>query len=137
MSAFVDTNVLIYAADRAAPTPRKTQIARELLLQPKLHISVQVLNEFTVNARHPKKLNLSLKDEVRWIETWLQLTVHSLTIDCFLKARHLQGNYMLSHWDSMILAAAEIAGCQTLYSEDLNTGQQYGGVKVVNPFAKC
>jgi len=53
--AFVDTNVLVYAADESKPTPRKTRIARELLLQRGLVLSVQVLSEFTVNARNEKK----------------------------------------------------------------------------------
>ena len=47
MSAFVDTNILVYAADEAAPVPQKTIIARELLLQRDLHLSAQVLSEFT------------------------------------------------------------------------------------------
>ena len=59
--AFVDSNVLVYAADEALPVPRKTRIARELLLQSGLHLSVQVLNEFTVNARNPAKLNLDAR----------------------------------------------------------------------------
>ena len=57
--AFVDTNILVYAADETKPISRKTRIARELLLRRGLHLSVQVLNEFTVNARNPEKLNLS------------------------------------------------------------------------------
>ncbi len=135
MSAFVDTNVLIYAADRCAPIPRKTRIARELLLQPGLHLSVQVLNEFTVNARHPKKLNLSFDEELRWIESWLRYPVHALTTETFLRARYYQQKFKLSHWDSLILASAESAGCRRLYSEDLNPGQRYRQVEVVNPFA--
>ena len=135
MSAFIDTNVLIYAADTCAPIPRKTRIARKLLLQPELHLSVQVLNEFTVNARHPKKLNLSFDQELHWIECWLRYPVHSITTATFLRARYFQHKFQLSHWDSLILASAEGADCQRLYSEDLNPGQRYEQIEVVNPFA--
>ena len=135
MSAFIDTNVLIYAADKCAPLPRKTKIARELLLQPNLHLSVQVLNEFTVNARNPKKLNLRFEEEIRWIESWLRYPVHAMTTAAFLRARYYQKKFTLSHWDCLILASAEGAGCQRLYSEDLNAGQIYEGIEVVNPFA--
>tara|TARA_R100000027_G_scaffold26772_2_gene19430 strand:- start:6767 stop:7201 length:435 start_codon:yes stop_codon:yes gene_type:complete len=135
MSAFVDTNILIYAADKCAPIPKKTQIARELLRLPGLNLSVQVLNEFTVNARHPKKLNLNFEEELRWIECWLRFPVHALSTQTFLRARYYQQKFTLSHWDSLILASAEGAGCQRVYSEDLNVGQSYEGIEVVNPFA--
>lgn len=136
MNAFVDTNVLVYAADKSSPIPRKTRIARELLLQAELHLSVQVLNEFTVNAKHPKKLNLCFEDELRWVECWLRYPVHPLTVETFLRARFYQQKYNLSHWDSLILAAAERAECGRLYSEDLNPGQRYEAIEVVNPFAE-
>lgn len=135
MNAFVDTNILVYAADKCSPIPRKTRIARELLLQPGLNLSVQVLNEFTVNARHPRKLNLSFEEELFWIESWLRYPVHSLTVKTFLRARLYQQKYSLSHWDSLILASAESADCQRLYSEDLNPNQRYEKTEVVNPFA--
>lgn len=135
MNAFVDTNVLVYAADKSSPVPLKTRIARELLLQPDLHLSVQVLNEFTVNARHPKKLNLRFEEELRWIESWLRFPVHPLTVETFLRARFFQQKYGLSHWDSLILASTASAECRRLYSEDLNPGQSYEGIEVVNPFA--
>ena len=136
MAAFVDTNILIYAADKSAPVPRKTSIARELLLQPELHLSVQVLNEFTVNARHPKKLNLRFGEEVKWIESWLRYPVHAITPETFLRARYYQQKYSLSHWDGLILASAEGANCQRLYSEDLNPGQFYDRIEVINPFER-
>ena len=132
--AFVDTNILVYAADETNPICRKTRIARELLLQPGLHFSVQVINEFTVNARHPKKLNLSPKEEFDWIERWLLFPVHAMTVETFLEARLFQERYQVSHWDGLILAAAKEMRCETLYSEDLNAEQLYDGIKAINPF---
>ena len=133
--AFVDTNILVYAADESAPTARKTRIARELLLQRGLCLSVQVLNEFTVNARSRRKLNLSASEELEWIERWLLLPIQPMTSETFLGARLFHERYQVSHWDGLILAAAKNAGCVTLYSEDLQDGQSYDGITVVNPFA--
>ena len=65
---FVDSNVLVCAAEEKTPQVRKTTIARELLLQPQRHFSVQVLSEFVVNARHPQKLNLPREREQRWLQ---------------------------------------------------------------------
>jgi predicted nucleic acid-binding protein len=132
--AFVDTNILVYAADETKPISRKTRIARELLLRRGLHLSVQVLNEFTVNARNPKKLNLSAQEELEWTERWLLFPVHAMTVETFLEAQLLHERYQVSHWDGLILAAAKETRCEILYSEDLNPGQTYDAVEAVNPF---
>ena len=133
-SAFVDTNILVYAAAGAAYQSRKTRIARELLLQRKLYISIQVLNEFTANARHPKKLNLNRREEQEWLGQWMRLKVLPLTIDSYLKALHIHLCFQFSHWDSLILASAVQADCKILYSEDLNHGQEIHGLRIINPF---
>jgi len=133
-NAFVDTNVLVYAADERWPLDRKTVIARELLLGRHLHLSVQVLSEFVVSARHPQKLNLSQEKEREWISQWMRLPIAPVTVDLFQAALALHLRFRISHWDALIVAAALEAGCETLYSEDLNDGQDYDGVRVVNPF---
>ncbi len=133
-NVFVDTNILVYAADTAASQSRKVRIARELLLQRNLCISIQVLNEFTVNARHPRKLNLNRHEEQEWLSQWMRLKVLPLTIDSYLEALRIHLRFKLSHCDSLILAAAVQAGCKTLYSEDLNPGQKIHGVHIINPF---
>ena len=133
-SAFVDSNILVYAADDAMPMARKTRIARELLRQRGLHLSVQVLNEFTVNARHRTKLNLSPERERQWLRAWLHFPVVPLSVDTFLAARLIHARYQLSHWDSLIVASAQETKCSILYSEDLNHGQDFDGLELVNPF---
>ena len=132
--AFVDTNVLVHAADEATPIPEKTRQARDLLCHRGLHISVQVLNEFTANARHPHKLNLSPSVEWEWVQRWLLFPIQPLTTDCYLLARLFHERYQVSHWDGLILAAAKVANCEILYSEDLNTSQFYDQIQVINPF---
>jgi predicted nucleic acid-binding protein len=135
--AFVDTNILVYAADESLPISRKTRIARELLLQRGLHLSVQVLDEFTANARNVNKLNLSPQEEYEWIEHWLLFPIQALTTESFLDARLFHERYCVSHWDGLILASAKEANCEILYSEDLQSGQEYDGIEVVNPFTAC
>lgn len=133
-NAFVDTNVLVYAAEEKTPTARKTTIARELLLLPDLHFSVQVLSEFVVSARRPTKLNLPRDREQRWLQGWLLRPVASITTGTFLRALAIHHRYQISHWDALILASARELDCAVVYSEDLSHGQDYDGVKVINPF---
>jgi len=136
MSAMVDTNVLVYAADPADPSPAKTRVARELLSRPDLQLSVQVLSEFVANARHPAKLALDRDQERQWLRAWLRFPVAPLTAETFVAAIAIHRRHRLSHWDSMILAVASELGCDTLFSEDLQHGRSYDGVRVVNPFAE-
>ena len=133
-SAFVDTNILVYAAEEVVPLPPKARAARELLLRRGLCLSVQVLNEFVANARNPAKLNLTRAQEGEWVSQWLRLHVLPLTSDSFMGALEIHLRYGLSHWDSLIIACANHANCEILYSEDLNHGQTYGTARVVNPF---
>ncbi len=132
--AFVDTNVLVYAAEERIPSPRKTLIARELLLQRDLVISVQVLNEFVANARHPGKLAFTPEQEDDWLVRFLQFEIAPLTLETFLTAKRLHQDHRISHWDSLILAAATGMKCAIVYTEDLNHGQDYDGLIVINPF---
>ena len=133
-NAFVDTNILVYAAEEKTPQDRKTGIARELLLLPGLQFSVQVLNEFIASARHPQKLNLSREREQRWLHGWLLRPVAGITTETFLRALAIHARYQISHWDALILASAKEMGCVIVYSEGLNHGQDFDGVRVINPF---
>jgi len=133
-NVFVDTNILVYAAAEFTPIQRKTAIARDLLLLPGIHFSLQVLNEFVAVSRRPDKLNLPPERERRWLEACLLRPVASLSTRTFLTALSIHGRYGISHWDSLIVASAKEAHCTTLYSEDLSHGQNYDGVTVVNPF---
>jgi len=135
MSALVDTNVLVYAADGTNPPPAKTRVARELLTRSDLHLSVQILSEFVANARHPAKLALAPDQERQWLRAWLRFPVAPLTPETFVTAIGIHHRHQLSHWDSMVLATASELGCDTLFSEDLQHGRRYGEIRVVDPFA--
>lgn len=133
-SAFVDSNILIYAAEESSPATRHTLVAREVLRQRELWISVQVLNEFIVNARKPNKLNLSQSQQRQWLEYLQLFQVASVTWQTFIQALIIHTRYQLSHWDSLIIASAKETDCEIIYSEDLSHDQEYDGVKVINPF---
>jgi predicted nucleic acid-binding protein len=133
-NAFVDTNILIYAADQDVNPGRNTRIAREILHLENLVISVQVVNEFIVNCRNSRKLGLDPSDEQAWLQRLFRLDVTSQSPDTVFLALRLQAFHSLSHWDSLIIASALEAECATLYSEDLAHGENYDGVIVTNPF---
>lgn len=134
--AFVDTNILVYAAAKSPQIDYKTRIARELLRQDNLWLSVQVLNEFTVNARHHRKLNLTAREEYEWVQRWLLFQIKEMSVTSYLNARCFHERYQISHWDGLILAAAEETNCKILYSEDLQHKQTYDGITVINPFTE-
>jgi predicted nucleic acid-binding protein len=133
-NAFIDTNILIYAADPDINPGRQTRLAREILFQEHLVISVQVINEFIANSRNPNKLALDPSDERAWLQKFFRLEVASQSPDTVYLALRLQAFHSLSHWDALIVASALEADCTTLYSENLGHGANYDGVTVINPF---
>ena len=127
MPVFLDTNILGYLLDSG----KKEKIARRLA-SAQCHVSVQVLNEFIAVCRKAGKdreTTYALADAIANASI-----VHDITISTYRLAQALATRYQLSHWDSLIVAAATLAQCETLYSEDLQHGQVIGTVKVVNPF---
>ena len=134
---FVDTNVLLYAASLAPEDEAKRGRALEVLTEPDLAVSVQVLQEFYHQATRPtRSARLSQEEALRFLEPVLGLHIQPLTIDLFHSAVALSRSYGVSYWDGAILAAAKAAGCEDLYSEDLSAGQRYDGVQVLNPLAR-
>jgi len=81
-----------------------------------------------------KKLNLTPEMEFDWIQQWLLFPIQAMSAESFLEARLFHERYQVSHWDGLILAAAKESKCSTLYSEDLQTGQTYETITVINPF---
>ena len=134
---FVDTNVLIYAHDQSAG-PRHEQakqLLQELWESRNGCLSVQVLQEFYVNVTQkvPKPLAPEATAQIiADLSTW---QVHQPGAKDVLDAITLQGRYQLSFWDAMIVASAMALGCEILWSEDLNPGQNFATVAVRNPFA--
>ena len=132
---FVDTNVLLYAASILPEEEAKRLRARELLTEPDLAVSVQVLQEFYHQATRPTRPGrLTDDDAVRFLEPVLQMRVQAVTFGVFRDAVSIRRRFGLSYWDAAILAAARALGCDAVYSEDLSAEQDYGGIRVVNPF---
>jgi predicted nucleic acid-binding protein len=132
---FVDTNVLLYTIDEEPASHEKRQRAQQLLLTERWGWSIQVAAEFFVNAVSPKRpFRLTAADAAAFVETWLSYPTLPLTADLVRQAIALHQRFQLSYWDAAIVAAAKQMGCRIVYSEDLNDGQDYDGVRVVNPF---
>ena len=97
-------------------------------------MSGQVLAEFYFNAVRPNKLNLPHSVALEWIDDFHRFPVVAVTADLVAQGARCAERYKISYWDGAIVAAAQEIGADTLYTEDLNHGQRYGSVRVVNPF---
>ena len=129
---FVDTNVLLYAASLLPEDVGKRSRALELLAEPDLAVSVQVLQEFYHQATRPAPLTHD--DAMLFIEPILSLPVQAVTAEVFHAAVEISHRFGLSYWDGAILAAARAIGCDAVYSEDMSSEQDYDGLQVINPF---
>ena len=137
---FIDSNVLIYSYDSA--DPRKQSVAAalvaDLLVQGNGAVSVQVLGEFFSSITRRIANPLSVEEAGRAVEaigSSATLDVLSIDMPMVWRAISTHSRYGTTYWDSLIIAAAERAGCSTILSEDFNPGQSYHGILAVNPFA--
>jgi predicted nucleic acid-binding protein len=132
LKPFLDTNILVYAS--LSDDPRR--LTAEQILLAGGTISAQVLNEFTNVAR--AKLGWSWAE----IEATLDLVrsrvsrVRALTADTHAAALVLARDHGLALYDALIVAAAIEAGCDILYSEDMQHGRVIGGLTIRNPFVE-
>ncbi len=132
---FVDTNILLYSLDFEPFQPEKAVIANDILACSDLVLSVQVLQEFYVQATNPRRPDALPHDfAVKLIQKWLRFQIQENTVDILQSALVFKDRFQTSFWDASILAAAKSSRCPQLLSEDLNHGQNYDGVTVINPF---
>ncbi|WP_027545250.1 PIN domain-containing protein [Bradyrhizobium sp. WSM2254] len=129
MSAFLDTNILVYAQQ----TGTKATISQDLIDQGGT-ISVQVLNELAnvlrrKQGRSWRDIELLFDDIDNTLDPALPLTANTSRA-----ALALVQNDGLAFYDALIVAAAIEAGCDILYSEDMQHGRSIGGLTIVNPF---
>jgi predicted nucleic acid-binding protein len=128
--AFLDTNVLLYAFNRADwRHPR----AEELIV-PLAVVSVQVLNEFVAAARVKLRLPWNEIIEALSIINGVLSEPRALTPEIHRAAVKMSATLGYHIYDSLIIASALDAGCTVLYSEDLQDGQVIGGLTIRNPF---
>jgi predicted nucleic acid-binding protein len=132
---FFDTNILIYSISADPTEAGKRDRAIALLDENNGAVSVQVLQEFYVQATRPSRPRpLSHALAVGFIAKWTRFPVQDMTLAILNAALEIKANHRLSYWDSAVVAAARALGCRTLYSEDLSHGRQIDGIRIVNPF---
>lgn len=133
---FLDTNVLLYAASQQVlPADEgKHEIALGVIGEGEFAISAQVLQEFYANAIKLKPQPLPAAEAERWVDLLGEVECVGIDHRLVSEGIRLSQRYETSYWDGAIIAAAHAAGATTLVSEDLNHGQKYGDVTVVNPF---
>lgn len=131
---FVDTNVLVYADDArdGVKQAKARDLLRRLLTDGTGKVSLQVLQEFFAAAT--RKLGLPVVDARRRIEVFAHMDVVKLDVDDVLAAIDLHRLHDLSIWDALVLRAAVMSGCRTLYTEDLQHGRRFEGLQIVDPF---
>jgi predicted nucleic acid-binding protein len=133
---FVDTNILVYAHDKDAGDRyliAKAQVESLWNRQILPSISVQVLQEFYVNLVRKK---VKASDAREAVLNYLEWDVIDNDRALLLEGMRLQQTWRLSFWDALIIAAAKRAKAKELWSEDLNPGQSFEGIVVINPLLK-
>lgn len=132
---FVDTNVLLYAISKDPGEAAKAAVANAVLDSSDIALSAQVLQEFYVQAtRASRPDRLSAKQARSLVESFTRFRVAPITDALVLAAATTSARYRISYWDAAVIDACRSLDCDTLLSEDLSDGQDYGGVRVRNPF---
>jgi predicted nucleic acid-binding protein len=132
---FLDTNILLYSISRAPREADKRMIAELLLDTGNNALSVQVLQEFYVQATRPTRADALPHDIAAGLmRTWLRFRVQEITLPVMLGALEIKAAHRLSYWDAAIVSAARALGCREVLSEDMAHGREMEGVVVVNPF---
>jgi len=133
---YVDTNILVYAHDSTAGA--KHQRAREILVDlwksGQGCLSVQVLQEFYVTVTQKVACPMAPSRAANIIQELSAWRVHQPSSGDVLHAIAIQERCRISFWDAMILQSAIRMHCASIWSEDLNAGQLYDGIRLVNPF---
>jgi len=132
---FLDTNILLYSISTARAERDKRQRSLELLDRDDIGLSVQVLQEFYVQATRPTRADRLPHDIAAGLITaWTRFRVQPNNLQILASALQIKGAHGFSYWDSAIIAAAQALGCGELYTEDMQHGRQLGGVTIINPF---
>jgi predicted nucleic acid-binding protein len=132
--SFFDTNVLIYADDKAAPAKQRRAI--DLVAEHRRArtgvVSMQVLQEYFVTVT--KKLRVDPSIARRKVELLAEFDIAAPEVADILAAIDLHRLHGFSFWDALVLRAAKQAGCSIVLSEDMQNARAIDGVQIVNPF---
>ena len=125
---FVDTNVLLYAVSRDPEEQDKAQRANDILAGRDVALSVQVLQEFYVQAtRESRPDPLAHEQAAKLVESFLRFPVQPITTEVMLAAMATRQRFGISYWDAAVLEAGRALGCEVVLSEDLSDGEDYAG----------
>jgi predicted nucleic acid-binding protein len=133
---FVDTNVLVYSRDASEPSKQAKAMAwlRHIWNTRTGCLSYQVLQEFYITVTEKLDPGLdreSARKDIRSLLLWRPIAVDNRVLD---GAWHIQDRFGLSWWDALIVSAAQVSGCNYLLSEDLQEGQLFGNLRIIDPF---
>jgi predicted nucleic acid-binding protein len=132
---FLDTNILLYSISRDPAEAAKRERAIALLERDDWRLSVQVLQEFYVQATRPSRLDALPHDiAAGLVRAWLRFRVQDTTPALVAAALDIMSRYGFAYWDAAIVAAALAQGCELLYSEDMSHGQIVEGLQIIDPF---
>jgi len=133
---FLDTIILVYAYDRSAGQKHKlaAQLVQSCWENESGCISIQVLQEFFVTVTRKIPIPLEYQTARQIVADLAQWRLHAPDAGDLLQAIDLQQTHQLAFWDAQVVQSAASLGCNQLLSEDLNHGQFYGQVQVINPF---
>lgn len=133
---FIDTNVLLYAISRDRQEQGKAKRANEILAARDLALSVQVLQEFYVQATRSTRTDpLTHEQAVLLVESFMRFPVAPITSGLMQAALATRRRCGISYWDAAIIEAGRSLGCDVVLSEGLSDGEDYAGVRVENPFS--
>jgi predicted nucleic acid-binding protein len=134
---FLDTNILLYRISSDPREKDKARRAEEILERQDLGLSVQVLQEFYVQATRPSCGGaLSHREAMELVRAWRRYPVQEITVPLMERAMEARDQWGISYWDAAVIEAARELGCGEILSEDLSAGQNYRGIRIKNPFAE-
>ncbi len=132
---FVDTDVLLYAISTDPTEQAKRELATAILAERRLALSTQVLQEFYVQATRASRRDALTHDHAaRLVESFTRFPIAEITTAVVQASLATRQRFGISYWDAAILEASRSIECDTVLSEDLTHGHDYGGVRVENPF---
>src|SRR5580658_2353715 len=135
MSHFLDTNILLYSISRNPEESNKRERAISLLEDDSGALSIQVLQEFYVQATRSSRSDAISHDlAAGLIAAWARFRIQDMTLQVLNSALQIRRTHGFSFWDSAIVAAARTLGCDRVYTEDLSHGQVVDGLAIIDPF---
>lgn len=136
MTAFVDTNVLLYALDEQQGARHRVaaDVLERLWESRQGVVSTQVLQELYVTLTHKLRKPMTRPRARAIVERYSAWPVHPVSPADITAASELEPRHTLSFWDALVVVAAQQLGADRILTEDMQHGRSFGGVRIENPF---